>query len=80
MSLWRELVLEQKALCSSFATWSSPMKAKVLVRNIIVNQVCVLYKIKPLERVFLPTFRHQGVVTVKALVSDHFEIHKSGRN
>lgn len=42
--------------------------------------VCVLYKIKPLERVFLPIFRHQGVVTVKALVSDRFEIHKSGRN
>ena len=56
------------------------MKAKVSVRNIIVNQVCVLYKIKPLERVFLPIFRHQGVVTVKALVSDRFEIHKSGRN
>ena len=80
MSLWRELVLEQRALCSSFATWNSPMKAKVCLRNIIVKQVRVLYKIKPLERVFLPIFRHQGVFTVKALVSDHFGIHKSDRN
>ena len=56
------------------------MKAKVWVRNIIVKQVRVWYEIKPLERVFLPIFRHQEVFTVKALVSDHFEIDKSGRN